>query len=412
MKKLFIVCLALVLPLSASVHASVSIKARLVVESNQVNLAWIATPGSVYALSTTTNLLQPWQPVSDQPATFTTTNNSLAVSLPVDSVARFFQVVRLDTQGPQIYQTSPLNNAIGVSQQAVLQAWLSDETGINTNSIVFAIGTNAPVTLHDPRVAWSTNGVLTYTPGTNEVLGALGQTVTVSLSAADSLGNVTTNFTWNFQLALPTVLSSNIVLLGSGTNPPASLILLSTNGNTFTYSYTGSASGLSNGMQLVNSDQVTGYTVTVVSFTQQPTNHTVAVVTRPTLLAELLQQGSLVSGNFTEVVSGAVRPMLTLLGLPLNYSFPLIGDIYQDGNLTIETTPGSAVNLNAELKVAANFSGSRLPPSRPRWKERRIFNWILKRWLRRAESQSGTVTLIAPISRTFRRRDRRWCRSG
>jgi hypothetical protein len=125
MKKLFVVCLALVLPLTAVVHASVSIKASLVVESNQVNLAWIATPGSVYALITTTNLSQPWQPVSGQPATFTTSNNSLAVTLPINPVAGFFQVVRLDTQGPQIYQTSPLNNTIGVSLQAVRIAGLA-----------------------------------------------------------------------------------------------------------------------------------------------------------------------------------------------------------------------------------------------------------------------------------------------
>ena len=396
MKKLFIVCLALVLPLSASVHASVSIKARLVVESNQVNLAWIATPGSVYALSTTTNLSQPWQQTN-----YTTTNNLLSVTMPINSVARFFQVVRLDTQGPQIYQTSPLNNAIGVSQQAVLQAWLQDETGINTNSIVFDIGTNAPVTLLDPRLTWSTNGVLTYTPGNNEVLGALGQTVTVSLSAADTLGNVTSNFTWSFQLVLPTVLSSNIVFLGSGTNPPASLILLSTNGNTFTYSYTGSSCGLSNGMQLVNSNQTNGYTVTVVSFTQQPANHTVAVVTRPTLLAELLQQGSLVSSGFTQVPEGSFQPLFTLPGLQLNYSYPLSGVLYNDGNLTIETTPGSAFTLNAELKMAGNVSDFSLTAFQATLEGTASFQLDFEALAQAAESQSLPVTLVPPISQTF-----------
>ncbi len=402
MKKLFIVSLALVLPMTAVVHASVPIKASLAFESaNQVNLAWIAAPGSVYALSTTTNLLQPWQPVPGQPPTFSTTNNSLAVTLPISSVASFFQVVRLDTQGPQIYQTSPRNNAIGVSQQAVLQAWLRDETGVNTNSIVFAIGTKAPVTLHDPRMAWSTNGVLTYTPATNEALGALGQIVTVSLSAADTLGNLTTNFTWQFQLALPTILSSNIVFLGSGTNPPAGLVLLSTNGNTFTYSYTGNSSGLSNGMQLINSDPVTGYTVTVLSFTEQPTNDTVMVVTRPTLLAELLQQGSVTSSDFTEVTNGPGKLSLTQFGLPLNYSYPLNGVLYQDGNLTIETTPGSAVSLNADLNIAANFSGFTLTAFQATIEGTASFQLDFEALAQAAESYSGTATLVPPISRTF-----------
>ena len=158
--------------------------------SNYVNLSWIANPGVVYVLKTSTNLSQPWQQTN-----YTTSNGTLAVSMPLTGSARFFQVVRLDTQGPQIYKTSPLNNSIGVSQQSVLQAWLQDQTGVNTNSIFLKIGTNAPVTLADPRLTWSTNGVLSYTPGTNEVLGALGQSVTVSLSAADVLGNMTTNFT-------------------------------------------------------------------------------------------------------------------------------------------------------------------------------------------------------------------------
>jgi formylglycine-generating enzyme required for sulfatase activity len=401
MKKLLAVFLVLVLLMTAIVHAGLPIKSIIVLgPTNYVTLSWVAAPGSVYAVSTTTNLLQPWQPVPGQPATFTTTNNTLEVTVPIHSVASFFSVVRLDTQGPQIYQTAPLNNAIGVSQQAVLQAWLQDETGVSTDSIVFAVGTNAPLTLHDPRLAWSTNGVLTYTPGTNEVLGAPGQIVTVSLSAADTLGNVTTNFTWSFQLALPTVLSSSIVFLGSGTNPPASLQLLSTNGNTFTYSYTGSSSGLSNGMQLVNANQTNGYTVTVVSFTQQPTNHTVVVVARPTLLAELLQQGSLVSGTFTEVTSGP-SPQVTQLGLPLNYSYPLNQVLYQDGNLTIETTAGSAVNLNAELNITANFSGFSLTAFQATVAGTANLQLDFEALAQAAESQSGTVTLIAPISRTF-----------
>jgi hypothetical protein len=90
-----------------------------------------------------------------------------------------------------------------------------------------AIGTNPPVNLSDHRLSWS-SGQLTYAPGTNEVLGALGGTVTVSISAADTLGNLTTNFTWSFQLALPTATSSNLVFVGTN------LTLISTNGGTFT----------------------------------------------------------------------------------------------------------------------------------------------------------------------------------
>jgi hypothetical protein len=182
---------ALLVAFTGNAQANLPIKTSFIFDgTNRVTLAWVAYPGMVYALNTTTNLLQPWQPAPGQPATFTTSNNSLIFSFPVNAAACFFQVVRLDTQGPKVSRTSPLNNSVGVSQQAVLQAWLTDETGVNPNSIIFAIGTNSPVTLSDRRLTWSTNGVLTYTPATNEVLGALGQTVNVSLSAADVLESV------------------------------------------------------------------------------------------------------------------------------------------------------------------------------------------------------------------------------
>ena len=96
---------------------------------------------------------------------------------------------------------------------------------------------------------------------------------------ADTLGNQTTNFTWSFQLALAPVLSTNIVFLG-GTNPaPCNLTLLSTNGDYFTFSYTGSCC-LTNGMQLVNTNLYTGYARTVLSFTNYPDSNTVVALTR------------------------------------------------------------------------------------------------------------------------------------
>ena len=147
-------------------------------------------------------------------------------------------MTQLDTDGPEVNQVTPLDGSIAVSQTATVQAALVDETGINTNTISFNRPLNAPVTLGDPRLGFA-GGVLTYTPGTNEVLGLLGSNVTVTLSAADPLGNVTTNFTWSFQIVLPTVPVANILFLG-GTN---GLVLASTNGDYFTYSYTGAFPG-------------------------------------------------------------------------------------------------------------------------------------------------------------------------
>ncbi len=175
---------------------------------------------------------------------------------------------------------------------------MSDATGINSNSIVLTIGTNAPVSLPNPQLAYA-GGVLTYTPATNVFLGTNGQFVVAAISVADTLGNVTTNFTWSFQIALPSVPGTNILFIPGSSG----LVLASTNGGNYTFSYTGSFPGLTAGEVLVNTNLNTGYTVTVLSFTNYPASNSVVVLTRPTTLAEMLQLGSLSSANFTQLGS-------------------------------------------------------------------------------------------------------------
>src|ERR1035438_6187931 len=234
MKRLFAVCLGVGLLVRIGSAVVIPVNCNLFFKgSNAVQIAWNAYPGESYVIQTTTNLAQPWQNAPTTPATLTTTNNSLSYSFAVTSKAQFFKVVKLDTDGPEVYKTAPFDSAIGVDPHATIQAWLRDDSGVNTNTIALTVGTNAPVSLTDPRLSY-VGGVLTYTPGTNQFLGTNGQTVAVKLSASDTLGNQTTNSTWSFQLALSPVISTNIVFLG-GTNPaPCNLTLLSTNGNYFT----------------------------------------------------------------------------------------------------------------------------------------------------------------------------------
>jgi hypothetical protein len=295
------------------------------------------------------------------------TSNSLSFSFPTTAAAQYFKVVKLDTEGPQIDRTSPADGAIAVSPQSPVQVWLSDVTGINSNSIVLTIGTNAPVSLPNPQLAYA-GGILTYTPATNVFLGTNGEMVVASISVADTLGNVTTNFTWSFQIALPTVPGTNILYIpGSST-----FVLASTNDNYFTFSYTGSFPGLTAGEVLVNTNLDTGYTVTVVAFTNYPASSTVVVLTRPTTLAEMLQLGSLSSANFTQLggqgnaaiafgLQGAkkiAQGPAPLFGLKNTAN--LQGTLYQDANVLIELLPGSQLTLAADLGFGANFSGLKL----------------------------------------------------
>src|ERR1035438_2802583 len=224
--------------------------------SNAVQVAWNAYPGKSYVLQTATILSGSWSNSS----TLVATSNSLSFNFPTTAKAQFFKVVKLDTEGPQIDQTSPMDGAIAVDPQSPVQVWMSDATGINSNSIVLTIGTNAPLNQPNPQLAYA-KGLLTYTPATNVFLGTNGQTVIASITVADTLGNVTTNFTWSFQIALPTVLGTNILYIPGSSG----FVLVSTNGDNFTYSYPGPFPGLSSGEILVDTNLATGYTRAVVA---------------------------------------------------------------------------------------------------------------------------------------------------
>jgi hypothetical protein len=217
--------------------------------SNAVQVAWNAYPGKSYVLQTATILSGSWSNSS----TLVATSNSLSFNFPTTAKAQFFKVVKLDTEGPQIDQTSPMDGAIAVNRQSAVQVWLSDATGINTNSITFAVGTNAPVSLPNPQLVYS-NGLLTFTPATNVYLGTNGQIVIAKISATDTLGNLTTNFTWSFQLALPSVPGTNLLFIPGSSG----FVLVATNGTNYTFSYPGSFPGLTNGEILVNTNLATG----------------------------------------------------------------------------------------------------------------------------------------------------------
>src|ERR1017187_581644 len=397
MERLFAVCLCVGLLVRVGSAVVIPVNCNLFFNgSNAVQIAWNAYPGGSYVIQTTANLAQPWQ----SGATLTTTNNAIYQSFPVTGTAQFFKVVKLDTDGPEIYKTSPFDGAIGVNPQATIQAWLRDDSGVNTNTIAMTVGTNAPVSLKDPRLSY-VGGVLTYTPGTNEFLGTNGQIVTLALAVADTLGNQTTNFPWSFQLALSPVISTNIVFLG-GTNPaPCNLTLLSTNGDYFTFSYTGSCC-LTNGMQLVNTNLYTGYARTVISFTNYPASNTVVALTRQTTLAELLQEGtfsSSMASSLSNSAGGKYQPkdLQAAKDFPLQFSFPLGMVLFSNANFLIETTPDSQLTLNASLQLAANFQWAKLTAIQAQVVGTASFDLDVHARATASTSYADSVPLITPI---------------
>ena len=310
--------LAVLAPVWFSRGAEIPVDANILpAGTSAIQTLWNAIPGRTYRLQSSTNLVAPWRDALPAPGTLTANSNALSQTFATDALARFFRVLAVDTEGPEVYRTEPAAGGIAVSRSAVVRAWLRDDSGIATNTLMLtlsnATATNGPLTLADARLSF-TNGILTYTPTNTETLGAAGDLVTASLAVADTLGNQTTNFTWSFQLELPAVASPNLAFIGGGTGPQSTriaqdripqsgpaLTFVSSNANTFVFSYTGAASGVTNGMILVNSSMQSGYTVVVTNFTQYAISNTVVVITRPAKLAELLQSGSLSSQNFSEV---------------------------------------------------------------------------------------------------------------
>jgi formylglycine-generating enzyme required for sulfatase activity/type II secretory pathway pseudopilin PulG len=378
--------------------------------TNGVRTSWNATPGRSYFFQSTTNLSAPWRDVLPAPGTLTASTNFLSQIFTTGAPARFFRVLKADTAGPDVYRVEPGAGGIAVARQAALRVWMRDDSDIATNSLRLAITNRPPLALGDPRLRFA-NGVLTYTPGTNEILGVAGEVVTVSFSAADILGNQTTNFTWSFQLELPVVSSTNLVFIGGGGAQPSTpmLLLLSTNGNTFIYSYAGGSSGLAQGQFLVDTNLATGYTRAVVSFTENAVSRTVAVVTRPAKLAELLQQGSFSSAILTEIgppspgppAQGMPPSDVLATGLVLDFNFNLAQTFFKDAALSIELLPGSFLNWSGQLDLGLNIRNFQLREFETKFSGAAGFRFEARANASGALDRALTNALINPVHRLF-----------
>jgi formylglycine-generating enzyme required for sulfatase activity len=313
--------------------------------TNTVRIGWYPDPGKSYVIQSTTNLAQSWQ----NGATLTATNNLLSCPFPVLSGARFFRVVKLDTDPPTVSRLLPSDGAIAVQRQGQLMVWLQDETGIATNSISWAVGTNPPVTLADPRMFFQ-NGLLTYTPATNQFLGANGQFITSQLVVADTLGHWGTN-TWTFKLELVPILAGSVVLI----SPSSPLTLLSTNGNTYVFSYTNASSGLTNGSILVSTDPNFAYKRLVLSVADNPPGHTVTLVTTQAALADILLQGTVqfFGDSFVTQTGPGPQPKTASTTIQLGSTTPL----YNNGQVEIDV-PSGQLSFAPDFRIAAEFAGT------------------------------------------------------
>jgi formylglycine-generating enzyme required for sulfatase activity len=317
--------------------------------TNQVLLTWEAIPTKQYRILTTTALNQPWQTLTNTP--LVASNNLVRFGTRADATARFYKVAKLDTEPPEIWRMIPSSNAIAVPRQSQLTIYLNEETGIATNSIALTVGTNPPVTLADPRLSLLGN-VLTYTPATNQFLGTNGQTITNKLIIADTLGFRATN-AWPFKLELVPILASNVVLI----SPGSALTLVSSNGDTYVFSYTNASSGLTNGAILVSTDLNFAYKRLVLSVADNPPGHMVSLVTTQAALADILVQGTVrfFGDNFVPDAGPGQQPQTASTTISLGPS-----TLYDNGKVKVEVLTGSisfapGFSISAELGSPQTF---------------------------------------------------------
>lgn len=152
------VCSAGQIPVNGSIDYDAQNPSRGIV------VTWEAIPGKLYEIQSTAELeRQVWKPVTAAP--IFATNNLVRFREQPNQSTRFYKIVKLDSDPPEIWRHKPESGAIAVPRQGPLKAYLRDETGVDPESIALSLGTNPPVTLADPRLSF-TNGTLSFTPAT------------------------------------------------------------------------------------------------------------------------------------------------------------------------------------------------------------------------------------------------------
>ena len=328
----------------------------------KVRLDWQALPGQTYSVGTTTNLVS-----TNWMETIVAASNVLgAFEVESTNHAQFFRLVKQDTDCPSVISLSPQDRAVAVVSNTTVNISLADETGIDTNSILFDIGPWTGLTLTSPQVTWSSN-TITFTPP--DILGQAGEIVTNGLTVSDSLGHTLSNYTWTFQLARPTVATNSFLPLTAPANGIQMMSggstqlrkipgirpldgtdayhIVSVTSNTVVFSYSGSLPAVSNGTILVSFDAAYPFYRSIASNTLDETQHQITAWTFDIPLTELVSEGSFSSIHFTPAQQAGSQQLLwggNLNSLHAEFGDDLSGQVlYESDGLKLWLPPPHGV---------------------------------------------------------------------
>jgi hypothetical protein len=306
--------------------------ARPQIEGTEFIISWFPLSGKSYNIEAAAHLTGPWSALNSQPLVAEQTVETYRdrTAEPV----RFYRIRKLDTEPPEVVYLSPKDGAVAVGRREPLVVRLSDESGIDPQSISFSLGSGPPIGIDDPRLTFSED-FLVYTPGADESYGGYGETVPAALSVSDTTGYRLENYTWSFKLELETILAQNVVLIDDA----SPLKLISVQGDAYIFSYTGDSPGISVGDILVSTDAADPYKVKVVALTDHPETHTIDVVTELPSLPEIFEQASFRFGN---------APPEAQEALPLSPAWPWSGAIHIEERIPLD---GTVLYEGEQLKV-------------------------------------------------------------
>ena len=299
--------------------------------ANDVRLDWQAEPGQTYFIQSSPDL-EPAAWTNEAGSMVTPSNVLGNATAPIGGNRHFYRLRKEDTNPPEIDSMVPAEGAIAVPTNASVYISLTDETGIDTNSIVLSIGSNTNMTLADPRLTWSNDSTVVFAP--TSTLGAAAAVITNALTVSDTLGHTLSNHTWTFELARPASVTSSFLSLTAPSNAPLTksgrrrtlpnvkpkdgepaLEIQSVTSNSVVFSYEGTPPDITNGTKLVSFDAAHPFYRSVLSNTVDGVAFTVTAWTEDIPLTDILEAGSIGSVDLTAADPGASSKVVVNLNL-------------------------------------------------------------------------------------------------
>jgi Sulfatase-modifying factor enzyme 1/Immunoglobulin I-set domain len=270
---------------------------------------WQAIPGQTYHVMTTTDMINgPWTDLT--PGGLVMPNVLGSYSYTTSDTFGLFRIMKKDTNPPAISSLLPSADAIAVDSGTSVTIVLTDETGIDTNSIILSVAGWTDLTLPSPYLSYNAN-TLIFTPPSS--LGGPGEVISDTLTVADVLGNTLTNYTWTFQLGRPVVATSDFLSLSAPPSAPLSgpskmsalagdeYYITDVTDTEVIISYTGTPPVITVGDTLVSFDPAHPFYRKSVSSQTDTGQQLITVLTTDLQLTDLVSTGSLSTTDFTTV---------------------------------------------------------------------------------------------------------------